>query len=128
MSEEASAAFRLLDIDDPAGGLLAYAIDRGDLEDQALDGIWKRFDDAAASGSKIRVYAEMAGVPSVNASMILDKLKRLGTIMSTVERMAIVGDAGWLDLYTKIVDPITKPDIKHFTTDQRDEALAWVRA
>ena len=124
---EASPAFRLLDIDDPAGGLLAYAIDQGDLEDGVLDGVWKRFDDAAANGSKIRIYAEMDGMPSVNASMVLDKLKRLGTIMSTVERMAIVGDAGWLDLYAKIIDPITKPDIKHFTTDQREEALTWVR-
>ena len=43
------------------------------------------------------------------------------------ERMAIVGDAAWMGLYAKIVDPITKPDIKHFTLDQRDETIAWIR-
>ena len=127
MSEESGSGLHLLDIDDEPGGLLAYALRGGEVDDAALDAIWKRFDDAAAKGEKLRIYAEMSGFPSVNASMILDKLKRLGTIMTALERMAIVGDAGWLELYTKVIDPLTKPQIKHFTSDRRDEALAWLR-
>ena len=42
--------------------------------------------------------------------------------------MAIVGDAGWLELYAKVIDPITKPDIRHFGTADKDAALAWLRA
>lgn len=126
MSEERTQGLRMLDIDDEASGILAYAIE-GDISDEAVSPIWKRFDDARAKGTKIRIYAEMSAFPSVDASVIFGKLKRLGTIMSTVERIAVVGDAGWLDLYTRIVDPITKPDIKHFTTPQKNEAIAWLR-
>ena len=128
MSDDQRPGLRLLDFDDAASGLLAYSVESGELDDAVTALLWQRFDDAKAKGTKIRIYAEMSGLPSVNASMIMDKLKRLGSIMSTVERMAIVGDAGWLDLYARIVDPITKADIKHFTSDRREEALAWLRA
>ena len=128
MSEDAASGFRWLDFDDEASGLLAYSIGSGALDDAELDAVWKRFDDAASGGTKIRIYAEMSGFPSVNASVLMDKLKRLGTIMSTTERMAIVGDAGWMDVYVTLVDPITKPDLKHFSTSEREEALAWLRS
>ena len=128
MTEGRGSGLRLLDIDDAASGLLAYSIERGEMDDAALDAIWQRFEEAKAAGTKVRIYAEMSGFPSVSASMIIDKLKRLGIILSTLERMAIVGDAAWLDFYAKIADPITKPDIKHFTTEQREKALAWLRA
>ncbi|MEM7136961.1 MAG: STAS/SEC14 domain-containing protein [Myxococcota bacterium] len=127
MGEEEASGIQLLDEDDATDGLLAYAMEAGDVSDEALAPIWRRFDDAKAAGTKVRVYAEMRGIPSVHASMILDKLKRLGTILGTVERMAIVGDAGWLELYAKLVDPITKPDIRHFATSNKDGALAWLR-
>lgn len=127
MADDAKPGIRLLEVDDPAGGLMAYASQKGEMDEAIIDALYQRFDDAKAAGTKVRVYTEIAGMPSVDASMILDKMKRLGAIMSTLERMAIVGDAGWLDVYAKIIDPLTKPDIKHFTTQQRDEALAWVR-
>ena len=57
----------------------------------------------------------------------MDKLKRLGTIFSTMERMAIVGDAGWMDVYAKIVDPITKFDVRHFTVEQKKDAICWLK-
>jgi hypothetical protein len=123
---ETKTGMRLLDIDDPASGILAYAVDGGGITEAQADPIWRRFDEAKEAGTKIRVYAEMAGFPSVEGGVILDKLKRLWTIMSTIERMAVVGDAGWLGIYAKLVDPITKPDIKHFTSDQKDDALAWL--
>ncbi len=127
MAGDEQSGIRLLHIDDPAGGLLAYATQKGEISEDLVEAVYKRFDDAKAGGTKIRVYAEMSAIPSIDASMILDKLKHLGTIMSAVERMAIVGDAGWLDLYARIIDPITKPDIKHFTTEQKADALVWLR-
>ena len=30
-------------------------------------------------------------------------------------------------IYTKIADPITKFNIKHFTTEQKGEAIAWIK-
>jgi hypothetical protein len=127
MNEPAEYGIKFLDIDDEAAGILAYAVDGGEISEDEVAPVWARFENAKANDKKIRIYAEMSAIPSTSGGVIMEKLKHLGSIMSTLERMAIVGDAGWMGLYAKIVDPITKPDIKHFTTDQRDAAIAWIR-
>ncbi|MGI9571008.1 MAG: STAS/SEC14 domain-containing protein [Desulfobulbia bacterium] len=118
---------KMLEIDNAETGLLAYSIDSGDIPEEASSAIWQRFDDAKAKGEKIRIYAEMLALPKVSGKLVIEKLKRLGTIFSTLDRMAIVGDAGWMDIYAKIVDPITKFEVKHFTVDQKEEAIAWMK-
>ena len=126
MNEDAKMGLRILDIDDEEAGILAYAIDGKISEDDAAP-IWRRFEAAKANDKKIRIYAEMSGLPRTSGAVIVEKLKHLSSIMSTMEKMAIVGDAGWIGIYTKIADPITKFDIKHFPTEQKDEAIAWIR-
>ena len=127
MSEAATKGLRILDIDDEEAGILAYAADGGKITEDEAAPIWKRFEDAKANGQKIRIYAEMSGIPSSSGAVIVEKLKHLGSIMSSLERMAVVGDAGWMGIYVKIADPITKFDVRHFTTEQKDEAIAWIK-
>ena len=126
MSEE-KQAFRLLDVDDSEGGLTAYALDEGEVADADLEPLWRRFDEAAVLGKKLRVYAEMHALPTFGRGLVVEKLKRFETIMSTVERMAIVGDAEWLAVYARNINPIIRPEIKHFAMANKDEALAWLR-
>lgn len=127
MSDAQTSGFSLLDFDDPADGLLAYAMRPGDMTEEQMAPVWQRFDEAKAAGTKLRLYAEMHGIPSVDSGVVFDKLKRLGTILGTIDRMAIVGDAGWLEFYAKVIDPITKPRIKHFGTADAEVAKAWLR-
>ena len=127
MSEVRKYGLKMLGFDSAEKGILAYSIDGGEISEEAAATIWKRFDDAKAEGRKIRLYAEMSALPKTSGRLVMDKLKRLGTIFTTIDRMAIIGDAGWMDVYAKIVDPITKFDVKHFTTDQKDEAISWIR-
>ena len=126
MSEGSSYGLKMLEIDNADRGILAYSVDGGDISDDAAAIIWQRFDEAKAKGKKIRLYAEMSALPKVSGKLVSDKLKRLATIFKTIDRMAIVGDAGWMDVYAKIVDPITKFEVKHFTVDQKEEASAWI--
>ncbi len=125
--EEAKTGLRFLEIDDEAAGILAYAVDGGEISECDVASVWTRFEDAKANGRKIRIYAEMSAMPSASGAVIVEKFKHLRSIMSTMDRMAIVGDAAWMGIYAKIVDPITKFDIKRFTTEQRDQAVAWIR-
>jgi hypothetical protein len=127
MNGEAKTGLRFLDFDDEAAGILAYALDGSEISESDVAPIWARFDDAKANGKKIRIFAEMSAIPSVGGGIIVEKFKHLGNIMSTLERMAIVGDAGWMGIYAKVINPITKPDIRHFTTEQRTEAVAWIK-
>jgi len=127
MNDTEKYGLRFLDFDDEAAGILAYSADGGEISETDAAPIWQRFEKAQAAGTKIRIYAEMSAIPSVSGGLIFEKLKHLGSILSSLERMAVVGDAGWMGIYAKIVDPITKFDVKHFTLEQRDEAIAWVR-
>lgn len=128
MNEPDEYGLRLHAFDDPAEGILAYEVDGGNLTEEKADPIWARFDDAKANDQKIRIYAEMHAIPHVQGGVILDKLKRMGTLFSTIDRLAIVGDHGWLGIYEKIADPITRFDIRHFTTDEADDALTWLKS
>lgn len=127
MGEEEKVGFRLLDLDDEEAGIYAYAVDEGHMSQEDVAPLWSRFDEAKAGGRKLRIYSEYHGIPSFEGGMVLDKLKRMGTILSTIERMAIVGDKGWMALYQKVVNPITPMEIRHFTFAQKDEAAAWIR-
>lgn len=126
MSEEDKYGLKMLDIDDEARGILAYSIDGGSISKDAAAPIWERLDKAKAHNKKIRLYAEMSALPKASGALVMDKLKRLGAIFTTIDKMAIVGDSGWMDVYAKIVDPITTFDVRHFPTEQKDEALTWI--
>lgn len=126
MSEGSKYGLKMLEMDDIERGILAYSVDGGDISDDAAAIIWQRFDDAKEAGKKIRLYAEMTALPKASGKLVMDKLKRLGAIFTTIERMAIVGDSGWMDVYAKIVDPITRFEVKHFTSEQKEEAVIWL--
>lgn len=117
-----------LDFNDPDAGLLAYAIHGGDLEPEAVQPVWDCIDAARDHGTKLRIYFELHAMPKPHLGVIGDKLKRLGTIWTHIERMAIVGDQGWLEYYEKIVDPITRFDIRWFPIADAEEARAWASA
>jgi len=126
MSVEQVQGLQLLDLDDPAAGIMAYSVGGKITAEQGQD-IFARIDAAAAEGRKLRLYYELHGFPTAAPSVFLEKFKRLGKILKTIERMAIVGDQRWLAAYTTIFDPITKPDMRHFKTEERAAAIDWIR-
>lgn len=128
MTETETFGLRLHRFDDATTGILAYEVDGGALTEDKAAPVWARFDAAKTEGRRLRLYAEMHAIPHVQGSVILDKLKRIRALLSTIDRLAIVGDHGWLGIYEKLVDPITRFDIHHFKSDQADEALAWLKS
>ena len=126
MSEIESAGLRRLELDDPAAGILAYAVE-GKVTTEEAKEVFERIKSAAAEGKKLRLYYEMHSFPKTEAGAILEKLKHVGTILRTLERVAIVGDQRWMAIYTTVFDPIMKAELRHFKTDEKDAAAAWMR-
>lgn len=126
MSTENENGLKFLQFDDPEKGVLAYSVDGGKINADTANLIWERIDKAKETNSKIAIYCELNGMPSASAGLIVDKIKRLGAIFSTIERMAIVGDQSWLNLYSKVVDPITSIEIRNFPTNEKEQAQEWV--
>jgi hypothetical protein len=126
MSRVEAAGLRRLEQDDDEVGLLAYCLEGKATTEQGEE-FFGRVQAAHDAGRKVRMYYELIGFPSAEMGVVLEKFKHIGAMWNAIERMAIVGDQGWLGIYTKLVDPITKPDIRHFKADEKDAALAWLR-
>lgn len=126
MTETAATTFRPLEIDEPEGRLIAYEVG-GKVTAEQAEPLFARIKKAASEGRKLRLYYELHGLPSTEGSVVVEKFKNLGTILKTIERVAIVGDQGWLSVYTAVADPITKMEIQSFKTDQREAARAWIQ-
>ena len=54
------------------------------------------------------------------------KIQNLGTIWRSVEKIAIVGDARWLEIYISLVDHLTPQQMKYFERSQKAEAFEWL--
>ena len=126
MTEETDGSLELLDFDDPEQGLLAYAV-HGKITAEAAAPIFARFSTAHEAGTKIRIYADMQNYGGFELGVVTEKAKHMRAIFGTVERMAIIGDAGWMSVWATVFDPVTKPDLRRYNTDQAEEALAWLR-
>jgi len=126
MNETSDTSLELLEFDEPEGQLMAYAV-HGKITAEAAAPIFERFSRAREAGTKIRIFADMQDYGGFELGVVGEKAKHLGAIFKTVERMAVVGDAGWMAIWAKVFDPVTKPDLHHFSSDQHDEALSWLR-
>lgn len=115
-----------LDVDDPDAGIAAYRLEGKASTEQAQE-VFDRVEAAAAAGKKLRLYYELEGFPSAEAGVFFEKLKHVGAILRTIERAAYVGDQGWLKVIAQVFDPITKMEMRHFSMDQKEAALAWLR-
>jgi hypothetical protein len=89
--------------------------------------IFERFSTAHEAGTKIRIYADMQDYGRFELGVVTDKAKHMRAIFGTVERMAIIGDAGWMTVWATVFDPVTKPHLRPYNTDQGKEALACLR-
>jgi len=119
--------FRMLDLDRSDENLIAYELTEGEVTDDELAPYWKRFDEAATDGRRIRIFAVMHALPKFGDGLVVEKLNRVESVKSVVERMAIVGDASWLATYAKTAAPIMDIEIIHFPMADRKAALAWIR-
>jgi hypothetical protein len=57
-----------------------------------------------------------------------EKLKHIGMLWKALDKYAIVGDTRWMEIWIKIVNPITHQEIRHFHPDKTDEAWRWLLA
>jgi len=80
-----------------------------------------------ADGKKARVFEDIRGFDGFDFAVVTEKFKSMGKILKGIEKVAIVGDKRWIELYIKAVDPVTKASMKHFQPEERDEAFAWLR-
>jgi hypothetical protein len=109
----------------PDERVLAYEL-TGNFTGDDMRTFIERLEKISSSGQKALLYQDMAEYGSVDLEAIQEKLKNLGTIWRAVEKIAVVGDARWLEIYIGIMDHLTPQQMKYFDRAQKDEAFAWL--
>ena len=119
------SAIRFIDPPQPNERLLAYEIS-GDFTGDDMRTLVERLEKIAASGRKAFLYQDMVAWGSFDFEAIRVKIQNLGTIWRSVEKIAIVGDARWLEIYIGVFDHLTPQHMKYFERSEKDEAFAWL--
>jgi hypothetical protein len=119
------AAIRFIDPPTPNDRIIAYEID-GHFTADDMRAFMERIDELTSLGKKALLYQDIESYDGVDISAVIEKFKNMGTLWSGIEKVAVIGDARWLEVYIKVFDPITPQQMKHFKTTEKDEAWAWL--
>jgi hypothetical protein len=114
-------------IDPPVSNdrIIAYEID-GHFTADDMRAFMERIEELTSQGKKALLYQDIENYDGVDIAAVGEKLKNLGTLWKATEKIAVIGDARWLEVYINVVDSITPQQMKHFTTADKDAAWAWL--
>jgi hypothetical protein len=113
-------------LEETNGNLLAVRI-TGKVDKQNFERFDPVLDTMLEKQEDPRFYMELLDMDTVTPRAIFEDLKNLPKY-NQFTKVAVVGDAKWKELVTKALGAMMKPSAKFFETDQKKEALEWVRA
>ena len=119
------SGIRFIDPPQPNERVLAYELS-GDFTGDDMRTFVERLEKIAESGHKALLYQDLVDRGSFDFETIKVKIQNLGTIWRSVEKIAIVGDERWLEIYIGIVDHLTPQQMKYFARSEKDAAFAWL--
>ncbi|MFT2008934.1 STAS/SEC14 domain-containing protein [Pontibacter sp. 13R65] len=76
---------------------------------------------------KIDVLAEIVDIKNVSLEALWEEIRFDFRHASDFRKVAVVGEAKWLDWITLAASPFTTAKIKHFPPEQRQNALSWIK-
>jgi len=121
------SGIRFIDPPEPNERLLAYEL-AGDFTGDDMRTFVERIEKIASSGHKALLYQDMVDRGSFDFETIKVKLQNLGMIWRSVEKIAIIGDARWLEIYVGVADHLTPQQMKYFDRSEKGEAFAWLNS
>lgn len=79
-----------------------------------------------SKAAPLRVLADMRKVKGIGWKAMVDDYKFGMDHLKDFERMATVGDIWWLGPMMKVSNLFFKMDLKHFKSDQLEDAKKWI--
>ena len=119
------SGIRFIDPPEPNERLLAYELS-GDFTGDDMRSFVERLEKIANSSQKALLYQDMVDRGSFDFETIKVKIQNLGTIWRSVEKIAVVGESKWLEVYIGLVDHLTPQQVKYFDSSEKAEAFAWL--
>ena len=111
--------------------VLAFEVD-GVLSSSEMPGVTQKLEQFLDDHDTVRLLARMKNFDGFDPSILIHSSGLLSmkvAAMKKLERYAIVGAPRWMCTFIETMNPVfPKVDIRTFTTDQENEALAWLDA
>ncbi len=121
------SSMRFIEPPQPNDRVVAAEID-GRLAAEDMEALVKRLQPIVDRGEKALLYVDMEKYEGSDLGVITEKLKNMWMLWKALDKYAVVGDKRWMEIWIKIVDPLSPQQIKHFYPDKTDEAWAWLLA
>lgn len=121
------SGIRFIDPPQPNERVLAYEVS-GHFTGDDMRAFIEKLEQISDRGQKALLYQEMGEREGFDFEAVTEKLKNMGTIWRAVERIAVVGEARWLEIYIGIVDHLTPQQMKYFDRSEKDAAFTWLTA
>lgn len=84
-------------------------------------------DEQARDFGKARIFLEIVDLQGISFKALWDDLRTTIKHYRHIERIAIIGDQGWLKASIKVSDLLTPGlDMAAFSTTDRNRAIAWL--
>ena len=78
--------------------------------------------------AKIRLVIELKEFKGWTAGALWEDTKFAARHFNDIERLAVVGEAGWEKGLTAFIKPFTTAAVRYFDRRAADQAQAWIRA
>ncbi len=119
------SGMRFIEPPQPDDRVVAAEID-GQMTGEDMKAMVERLQPIVDRGEKALLYVHMKNYEGYELGVMAEKLKNIGMLWNALDKYAIVGDTRWMEIWIKIVNPITPQQIRHFHPDKTDEAWAWL--
>ena len=99
----------------------------GWIDAEDIERITKLIETRTNTGEKLRIYAEVTSWTGMSLGAFIKDLRFSLQHLNDFEKEAIVSDIKWLEALAALGNTLfSSIEVKHFTSDERNEALEWV--
>ncbi len=121
------SGMRFIEPPQPDDRVVAAEI-HGQMTAEDMKALVERLQAIVDRGEKALLFVDMKDYEGFELGVVSEKLKHIGMLWKALDKYALVGDKRGLEIWIKIVDPLTHQQIRHFYPDKTDEAWAWLLA
>lgn len=109
----------------PSSNIVEFTID-GDVSRQDFDDVIAEINSKIEDFGSVDVLEEIRDIGKMPPSVVWADLRWAAGHMRKVGRAAVVCDKAWVEKMVDVMQPLTRADIRHFDSDDVDEARAWL--
>jgi len=119
--------FNEIQTEKSAAGDIVTLVFKGQLRKEDYELFVPQLEGFMKGGAKIRLVVELRDFKGWTAGALWEDTKFAARHFGDIERLAVVGDAGWEKGMTAFIKPFTAANVKYFDRKETERAHAWIR-